>query len=196
MRLLSIFVLQWLFNLRFLLFHRGIYCLLCTSAALHLTFIALRPTELFLKPKKGICVRPGNLLENCLKHWNKSCKNHIELARKYFPVSLKCHFFNFDLYSLLCHSEVMLKTFSCCNEKSLKKEWDWPIAISSLWSRHLLCTLVECVPIEKPNQAVQGLEPNSSSHFISQKPALCSAFVYMLLFLTEIQSWTWEMVFT
>lgn len=90
---------QWLFNLRFLSFHRGIYCLLCTSAAVHLTFIALLPTELFLKPKKGICVRLENLPGNCLKHWNKSYENHTELARKYFPISQKSHFFNFDLYS-------------------------------------------------------------------------------------------------
>lgn len=46
--------------------------------------------------------------------------------------------------------------------------------------------------MKKPNQAEQGLEPNSSGHFPSQKPALCSGLIYMLLFLTEIPSWTWD----
>lgn len=35
--------------------------------------------------------------------------------------------------------------------------------------------------MEKPNQAEQGLEPDSSNHFLSQKPSLCSclhAFVF------------------
>lgn len=64
MRLLSIFVLPVTFQPTVSFIPQRDLLYLCTSAALHLTFIALLPTKLFLKPKKSICVRLGNLLEN------------------------------------------------------------------------------------------------------------------------------------